>query len=81
MEEVTSCYGYKFKCPWCGFYHYVTIKIMPCLYATCPVYRESFRVVHDPLVCLACSKPCNKLKTTTTAITACYDPALRGVRL
>jgi len=80
MEKVIH-YGYKFKCPWCGFLHYTSNKISPCHNGICPLYREVFRIVHDSLKCLACATPCDSLKAPVVAIITKSDPALRGVNL
>jgi hypothetical protein len=81
MEKVVGVFGYKFKCPWCGFQHYTDFKHSLCAIATCPVYREAFKIVHDPVVCLACSRSCTERKITAEEILHSWDPALRGVKL
>ena len=75
-------YGYKFKCPWCNFWHYVTLNVTPCSFVTCPIYKETFKVVLEPVICLACSTPCKDKKITVTEITNNLDPMLlKGVKL
>ena len=81
-EEVWPMnYGHKFKCPWCGYQHYTTRGGGTCWIVICPVYREPFRVVINPVVCLACSKPCKERKASSTEITSKLDRALRGVAI
>jgi hypothetical protein len=81
MEKVVKVLGHKFKCPWCGYQHYVGFRGHLCVVVICPVYRESMRIVHEPLVCLACSHSCADRKTTAEEIIHSWDPALRGVKL
>ena len=80
-DEPIRIYGHKFKCPWCGFQHYTSRLGGVCWKVTCPVYKEAFRVVLNPVVCLACSTPCTERKTSTTEIVHSWDPALRGVQI